>query len=62
MPSLPQPHAIQGSWPVLVPQAVCLKYWARITRGDLFGALVRGMTSAVRNHIAGLYVHGQPGL
>ncbi|MDR7555371.1 MAG: ABC transporter permease subunit [Armatimonadota bacterium] len=34
-------------WPALVPQAVGLKYWARITRGDLFGALVRGVTIAV---------------
>ncbi|MDR7542779.1 MAG: ABC transporter permease subunit [Armatimonadota bacterium] len=34
-------------WPALVPQAVGLKYWARITRGDLFGALVRGVTIAI---------------
>ncbi len=34
-------------WPALVPQAIGLKYWARITRGDLFGALVRGVTIAV---------------
>ncbi|MDR7482358.1 MAG: ABC transporter permease subunit [Armatimonadota bacterium] len=34
-------------WPALVPQAVGLKYWARITRGDLLGALVRGVSIAV---------------
>lgn len=30
-------------WPALLPQEIGLKYWARITRGDLFGALVRGV-------------------
>lgn len=34
-------------WPALIPQEIGLKYWARITRGDLFGALVRGVTIAV---------------
>ncbi|MDR7465238.1 MAG: ABC transporter permease subunit [Armatimonadota bacterium] len=34
-------------WPALIPQEVGLKYWARITRGDLFGALTRGVTIAV---------------
>ncbi|MDR7419791.1 MAG: ABC transporter permease subunit [Armatimonadota bacterium] len=34
-------------WPALLPQDIGLKYWARITRGDLFGALSRGVTIAV---------------
>jgi len=41
-------------WPALVPQAVGLKYWARITRGDLFGALVRGVTIAVITTVVAL--------
>lgn len=34
-------------WPALLPQEVGLKYWERITRGDLLGALERSVTVAI---------------
>lgn len=33
-------------WPATVPQQIGLKYWLRITHGDLLGALTRGVTIA----------------
>lgn len=41
-------------WPALLPQQVGLKYWARITQGDLLAALTRGVAIASVTTVAAL--------
>lgn len=41
-------------WPAVLPQQVGLKYWARITQGDLLAALTRGVAIASVTTVAAL--------
>lgn len=41
-------------WPAMLPQQIGLKYWARITQGDLLAALTRGVAIASVTTVAAL--------
>ncbi len=41
-------------WPAVFPQQIGTKYWARITQGDLLGALTRGVSIALVTTAAAL--------
>ncbi|MDR7422393.1 MAG: ABC transporter permease subunit [Armatimonadota bacterium] len=41
-------------WPATFPQQIGLKYWMRITHGDLLGALARGVTIAIATTVLAL--------